>query len=266
MRVRSASSTQSVERALAVLSCFSDQSPRLRGSELARRLGVSASTVSRLLATLERLGYLERESATGLYQLGLALITLGGVALNQKEVRRQAIQEMHDAVTALGLGVNLGILDQDTLFYLANVNGPRAPKLYTMVGKRNPRHCTAMGKVLLAHQPGADLDRFLQKRPLEAFTPHTITDPEALRRELVQARTRGYATEREELAFGRGCVAAPIRGAGGQVVGALSISGPLSELDLEHRLQSLGRTVIEYADRVSHKLGYGTVVPSLALG
>lgn len=127
-----------------------------------------------------------------------------------------------------------------------------------MIGKRGPLHCTGLGKALLAHQSEAELEGILERLVYTRFTPLTADAPDPLRRMLTGVRERGYATEREELAFGRGCVAAPIRDASGEVVAATSISGPLSALDLDRREPELATRVIEMADHISHNLGYVT--------
>jgi DNA-binding IclR family transcriptional regulator len=251
--------TQSVGRALEILTCFTDSQPRLRVSDIARLRGLSQSTVSRLLGTMESLGFVERDPQTGLYQLGLELVTLAGVALNQIEVRRQAMAELSSVAAQTGLAVNLAILRDDAIFYLATVEGPRAPKLFTMIGKRNPLHCTAMGKALLAYQPDDEREAILARLSYPRYTPSTAASADDLRPMLQRVLERGYATEHEELAFGRACVAAAIRDASGQIVASTSISGPLSALDLEHREAEIARRVIEVADHISHQLGFITV-------
>ncbi|MHB8618734.1 MAG: IclR family transcriptional regulator [Chloroflexota bacterium] len=257
--------TQSVGRALSVLSCFSDVQPRLRVSDLVKQLDLSQSTASRLLATMEQLGFIERDPQTGLYGLGLELVTLAGVALNQMEVRRQAVAELSAVASELGLAANLAILREEQIFYLATAEGPKAPKLFTMIGKRNPLHSTAMGKALMAHLAEDEREAMLGRLNYQRFTPFTAGSAEELRPMLQAVLNRGYATEREELAFGRACVAAPIRDAAGAVVAATSISGPLSEIDLDHREADLGARVVEMADRISHRLGFITMPASTAL-
>ncbi len=258
--------TQSVERALSILTCFTDTQPRLRVSDISRLRGLSQSTVSRLLGTMESLGFVERDPHTGLYRLGLELVTLAGVALNQIEVRRQAMAELSSIAAETGLAANLAILRDDAIFYLATVEGPRAPKLFTMIGKRNPLHCTGMGKALLAHLPDDEREAVLGRLDYPQYTPSTASSAHELRPMLQQVLERGYATEREELAFGRACVAAAIRDASGQVVAATSISGPLSALDLERGERDLANRVVEMADHISHKLGFITIPPASATG
>jgi len=251
--------TQSVARALSILTRFSDTRALWRVSDLARELELPQSTVSRLLATLESLGFVEQDPRTGLYGLGLELVTLAGVALNQIEVRRQAVGALSEVAAELGLAANLAVLRGDEIFYLATAEGPRAPKLYTMIGKRNPLHSTALGKAILAHRPKAERDATIERISYPRFTTRTASSTAELRTMLDETVARGYAVELEELALGRACVAAPIRDAAGVVTAATSISGPLSALALDRREQELANRVIEMADEISHKLGFMTI-------
>lgn len=248
--------TQSVTRALAILSCFNDQQPELRVSDFARMLGLTASNVSRLLSTMESLGYVEKDENTGLYRLGMEIITLAGVALNHMDIRKHSLAELQDLSSHLGLGVNLAILRDNQVFYLAHVDGPRAPRMYTLLGRTNVLHATALGKTLLAHQTADQVENILSEIDLTAYTANTITDTSNLRRELEKVRKRGYAVEDQELALGRACIAAPVRDRTSAVVAALSISGPLTEINLDERLEHLARLAIEAADRISVRLGY----------
>jgi DNA-binding IclR family transcriptional regulator len=254
-----ASLVQSVERALSILTCFSDSEPQLRVAELSRRLGLAQSTVSRMITTMESLGFIERDPVSGLVGPGLQVITLAGVALNQMEVQRQAQSELSAVAVDLGLAANLAILRHDRIFYLSTAEGPKAHKMFTMIGKRNPVHCTAMGKVLVAHLAEEDRERLLSRISYPAFTPHTVTSADGLRDMLHRIREQGYGMEYEELAFGRACIAAPIRAASGEVVASASISGPLSALALDERQDALVSRVIEMTDRISRRLGWITI-------
>jgi DNA-binding IclR family transcriptional regulator len=250
--------TQSVTRALSILSCFNDQTPVLRVTDICNRLDLTPSLVSRLLTTLEHEGFVERDEDTGFYRLGRMILTLGGVALNANRLRIEAIGEMQQVSTALGLGVNLSVLDQDSIFYLAHVEAPETPRRYTLIGRHNPLHATGMGKVLLAHLPDDQRAATLARLNLQPYSAHTITDLARLEEELDQVRAQGWASEMEELALGRACISSPIRDQSGDVVAAISISGPLTALRWNERRDMLISTAIETADRISIRLGYVT--------
>ncbi|GII32086.1 IclR family transcriptional regulator [Planotetraspora mira] len=259
------SNNQSVERAISVLRAFLSGRSELRVSDVARATGLGVSTASRLLATLETLEFVERDEVSGLYRLGTAPITLGGVALNQNAVHREARQVAQDLAATLGLGVNVAIRRADSMFYLLNFEGRLAPRSFVLTGQRKPLYATGIGKCLLLGLGADERRELLPEAEMQPFTPHTITTHARLDQELATVGGRGYATETEELAFGRACVAAPIRGQAGDIVAAISISGPLSAIDLPSKEDELARTIIETADSVSIGLGYVGPVRAFAV-
>jgi DNA-binding IclR family transcriptional regulator len=250
-----AGTNQSVERAATVLGAFLEGRAELRVSDVAKHSGLGQSTASRLLATLEQIEYVERDPVSGLYRLGPELITLAGVAVNQHPVHREARQRTQDLAHTLGLGANVAERRGDTMFYLCNFEGKLAPKSFVLMGQRNPLHATGIGKCLLLGVSPAER-RTLLGDDLRRYTPNTPATHEDLDRIVEQVGARGYATEVEELALGRACIAAPILDRTGTVVAGLSISGPLSAMDLERREEELARQVIEVADSISVGLGY----------
>ncbi|MFF4875416.1 IclR family transcriptional regulator [Micromonospora sp. NPDC000668] len=245
---------QSVEKAAAVLNAFLGGQPALRVSDVARHAGLGQSTASRLLATLEACDLVQRDQVSGLYQLGPALITMAGVALNSHPVHREARQRAQNLAAELGLGANVAVRCGATLFYLCNFEGTLAPRSFVLIGQHNPLHATGIGKCLLI---GTDPEERRALLPdLRAYTPSTITDHAALDEAIAQAAERRYATEVEELALGRACIASPILDHTGTVCAALSVSGPLSAIALDTREADLSRMVIEAADAISTDLGY----------
>lgn len=244
---------QSVFRALSVLWLFAEHGPTLRVAEVANLCDLGSSTASRLLGTLVGAKLLERDAA-GAYQLGAAAITLAGVALNRSELYRAARTIASEISCETGLGVNVAELRDDRVFYLLHFDGRLAPRSHTLMGRHSPLHATGLGKCLLAHLPDEQRANLLTASPLRRYTPHTICDPAELERELVRIRERGYATEVEELAFSRGCIAAPILGWSGAAPAAISISGPLSALAIEETEAAMARSVIEAGDRISTAL------------
>lgn len=244
---------QSVEKAAAVLAAFLD-GRALRVSDVAERSALGQSTASRMLATLESIDYIERDPVSNLYRLGPALITLAGVAINQHPVHQAARQPAQNLASSLGLGANVAVRRGDSLFYLCNFEGHLAPKSYILTGQHNPLHATGLGKCLLMGLNPQQRRRLLPELP--RFTAYTVTDHEALDEVIDTAHQQGFATEIEELALSRACIAAPILDRDGAIVAALSISGPLSAIDLGNREAELARRVIEAADSISVGLGY----------
>lgn len=250
--------TRTIERAALILTCFSVQEPRLTLGQLAAKLDLNQSTVYRYVQTLLAAGLLERAPGRGGYQLGLRVVELAYVAMNQLEVRKAALDEMERLRDELGLLINLGVRFQGDVLKVAQAAPGGWPTWKTTVGNRLPAECTALGKVLLAHRPWDEARAMIEQRGWRPATRHSVQDLAQLAGQLEEARERGYAVEREECVLGGACVAAPIRDHTGAVVAALSITGPLSRLT-----ETLPReidAVREAANRISLRLGYDGVV------
>jgi DNA-binding IclR family transcriptional regulator len=244
---------RSVRRAVTALELIADAG-ELGISELGRRLGVHKATASRLVATLSERGLLERDPRTEKVHLGFGLIRLAGSAMAGLDIVRIAHPIVDDLAEDTRETVNLGVLSDDSVVYIDQVTGTRSVVAVSWVGRRTPLHATSNGKVLLASMDPQDRDRLLS-RPLAPMTGRTITDAGDLRRQLEQVARRGYAQTLEELEEGLNAVAAPVRGADGRVVAALSVSGPafrMRPVDLPR----IARRTMEAADLISRRLGY----------
>jgi DNA-binding IclR family transcriptional regulator len=251
-----ATGTQSVERALAVLSSFSQERPELRISELVELTGLGQSTVSRLVGAMLGLGFLSVDERSGLYTAGPQIVTLAAVALNQSAVHQAGRQITQSLAAEIGLGANLAERRGTRLFYLAHFEGDNAPRSATMIGAGGPLHATGLGKALISGLGRDEVAALLGPGPYPAYTVNTITTLDALMEDLALVRTRGFAVESEELALRRACVAAPIRDRSGAIVAALSISGPMSAIQLPERTDALSVLAIERADQISTNLGF----------
>lgn len=243
---------QSVEKAAGVLATFLPGGP-LRAADVAKRADLTQSTASRMLATLESIDFVERDEF-GMYRLGPALVTLAAAVVNSHPVHRAARQRAQNLAADLGLGANVAIRRGDALFYLCNFEGRHAPRSFALMGQHNPLHATGLGKCLVSAMSGAQRRALLPDLP--QFTESTIGDHDALDKAAQGVRSRGYCVEVEELALGRACVAAPILDQDGTVAAAISVSGPLSALDLANREDALADVVVETADAISLDLGY----------
>ena len=247
--------TQSLCKAFEILGCFTAQTPELRVADITRRVDMTQSNVSRLLATMVACGYLERVEETGCYRLGRQIITLSSVALNHSELRKQALPELFRLEQLYETGANLAVLDHDRMYYLAHVDSRTSPRMYTMVGRTNPLHCTAIGKILLAATTDAEIETVLDRTGLPSFTYHTITERSVLLEQISQARRLGYATEYNEHALGSACIAAAIYDRSGSVVAGLSISGKFRGEPLKDHEAEAAAIVMDAAALISNKLG-----------
>jgi DNA-binding IclR family transcriptional regulator len=244
---------QSVRRAIRALELISEHGA-LGVTELGRKLDVHKATASRLMTTLAERGFVERDPINEKFRLGMGLISLAGAAVGGNDLVRAARPIMDDLAERTRETVNLGVLSGESVVYIDQVAGTRSIVSVSWVGQRTPVHCTSNGKVLLAFATDTERERLL-RAPLPRLTPRTITDVRKLRAQLAEIRARGYAQTMEELEEGLNAVAAPVRGLGGDLVAALSVSGPAFRMRAVD-LPRFGRFAADSALAVSRRLGY----------
>jgi DNA-binding IclR family transcriptional regulator len=241
-----------VARALDVLCAFEQPPHEFGPSELARHLGMTKNHVFRVLKTLEAHGFVKRSDER--YRVGIRALQVGQLALKQMDLVRVA----HPVVAALhqqtGETVHVAVLDELEAICVDRMESIHPVRLSAEIGRRFPMHAGACPKVLLAFMPERER-RSVLERDLTAVTPYTSTDRLALERELEDIRSNGYGIGDQDLDLGAAAVAAPIRDFSGQVVGAISVAGPLSRV--EHCLRAeLRRQVVNAAEQISLGLGY----------
>lgn len=246
---------QGIARAASVLSALgASTNGGMRASEIGRATGLGASTMARLLSSLEEFDYVSKNADTQLYTVGPAILKLSSQGLNQNPVHRESRVVAEALAQQTGLSVNVGVRNGHQALYLCHFEGLLAPKEHTMVGMSQPLHASGMGKCLLLDMTEEQRRDLLGESSLASFTTHTITDHAALSNDLADSLTRGVCVENQELALGRFCIASPIRDASGWVVASISISGRATVMR-EQNIQSLTEQVIEAADRISVGLG-----------
>ncbi len=244
----------SVANAARVLKAFSPSRPDWGVADLSKHLGISTSTVHRLLSTLTDEGLLDQDPRSGRYRLGLSVFDLVGALPTQRSLHEAVLVSMTELRSRTGETVQVGVLDGRQVVYVERLDSPNTLRMFAELGRRNDAHCTSSGKVLLAFVPRAQLDRILRGWTLPQLTEHTITDPTALRAELRSIRQRGYAENREESQPGVVSVAAPIRDSSGSVIASLSLAGPIERMD-PNRLATAD-AVVTLARRVSRQMGW----------
>jgi DNA-binding IclR family transcriptional regulator len=247
-------SIQSIERAAAILRLLSGRSRRLGVAELAGELGLPKGTVHGILRTLVHVGFVEQDAESGKYQLGAALLHMGSSYLDGNELRTRALNWADTLAARANESVRIGTLHEGRALVVHHVFRPDNSRQALEVGVLLPGHATAIGKVLLAHNPYAT--EAVIDSGLEAITAGTVTDPEALRQELHEVRDRGWASDVEELVDGEVSLAAAIQDRRGVTVGAIGISGPIERLcDGSGPRSELIAYVREAARAVSRDLG-----------
>jgi IclR family acetate operon transcriptional repressor len=254
---------QSLERAIAILKSFSLAQPERGVGELSRELGLHKSTVSRLMATLERGGLLDRDPHSQRYRLGIDILVLAAQVAGFLDIQEVARPFLKALSVEFRESVNLVILDVPSpgsgqsaqVVNLEQFVPPaRQVKDIGRVGRRMSCHATAAGKVLLASLP-PDLLLEALPTPLRSFTPATITERGRFLEELALVRQQGYGLAREELEEGLNAVAAPIYDHSGQVVAAVGAAGPAYRVTPE-MLPHLSDRLVQVAGEISQLLGY----------
>ena len=241
---------QSVDRALTILGAFDDASLERGVGDLAARLGVHASTASRLAATLAAHGFLEREGETGSFRLGPELIRLGLLAAGGSSLIATARPAMEELASETAETVVLSVASGSSAVDVAQVDARYLIGGRSWVGRRLPLHATSDGKVLLAWGAAARA-----AGRLDAVTKRTITDRAELEAELARVRSRGFATAVGELEEGLNGVAAPIFSRDGACAAALNVSAPSYRL-AGSKLTAVGGRCREAALTVSAGLGW----------
>ncbi|MEV4599018.1 IclR family transcriptional regulator [Amycolatopsis sp. NPDC049253] len=247
------SQVQSVDRAIHVLELLA-RNGESGITEIAGELGVHKSTASRLLSVLEQHGLVEQLGERGKYAIGFGIVRLAGAATGRMDLAKLGRQTCQALAEELGETVNIAIADDGVAINISQARGAAAITTQNWTGQRTPLHATSSGKVLLAAMTEADRKRVLG-HGLEQYTPRTTVDPDELESEVERVAEDGYAACFEELELGMHAVAVPIHGPGGEVVAAMSASGPSYRLS-KQRIKQIVRPMTEAAKELSAQLGY----------
>ena len=217
------SRVQSIERAFAVLGALANGP--IGVTDIATRLRLPKSTVARLLAALETEGACEQVPGETRYRLGPRMAELASGLRETRGLVAMAHPALVDLARETGEAAGLSVPDGRTVHYIDQVDSPNPVQVRDWTGSRIPMHAVSSGQVVLAHLSGPSLSRYLS-RPLEAFTPRSLTSAADLLERLRLVRRDGVAWAREEYAIGITSVAAPIAGVDGEIVAAVHVHGP----------------------------------------
>jgi DNA-binding IclR family transcriptional regulator len=243
---------QTVERAFKLLSLFTPSRQALSVKRATELLGLPPSTTHRLLYTLRHIGVLEQNPHTAEYSLTLKLWEIGSLALHHLAIRDVARPFIERLCQDTSETIFLAALDGTELVYLDRVDGDQDLRVFSRVGRRLSPHCVSSGLAILAFSPSSVVDAVIQKG-LERYTPYTITDPTAFRKNLEEIKLRGYAVNVEGRVLGVSGVAAPILTSDQTPVFAISVSGPSARLTRD-RHPELGEQVCQTARNIAGQL------------
>jgi DNA-binding IclR family transcriptional regulator len=241
--------TTAVDRGAELLVRVLEAEEPVALTDLASASGIPKSTASRLLSALERQGLVEQDGERGRLRPGPAILRVAERSLLERTVVELARASLDALGETSGETINLAVPAHEGVEHVAQVESRHFLGAGQWLGRSVDYHCTAVGKVFMAFGRAST-----PVRPQAELTEHTITDPGALRRQLQEVRRDDFATAIDELEVGLAAIAAPVRGAGGEVVAALSISGPTIRMTPK-RIAELKPILIEEARRVSRRLG-----------
>ncbi len=240
---------QSLARGLRILDLLAQSDGSIGISEVALDLGVDKSSAWRLIQTLVMHGYATQDPKTKRYRPGSRIVALSYALLRDMPLRDQARESLYELVNRTGECAHIAVYLQGQALVIDDVQTTATLRVITGVGRLSPLHCSAVGKVLLA------FGKFAYPTDLESYTSRTITDNEALKLDMQQTIDRGYALDDEELTIGVRCIAAPVFGFSGELVGSIGVSGPSVRVSQE-RLPELSAIVMVVAQELSSNLGH----------
>lgn len=245
---------KSLAKALQVLKLFTVEKDTWSAQEIETALDYHKSSVQRILATLEAEDFLQRvDESRSKYKLGNAVFILGRVAEGE-DLRTIALPYLEKLTELTRETAHLCVADENECLYIAKVDSPNSIRMVTKIGVRLPLHATAVGKMLLSGMSEEQVDEVISQKGLEPSTKHTITTREDLYKELEAIRETGLSHDREEREIGLRCVAAPVRDRTGNIIAAISISGPSMRMT-QDVIPEYSKYVKEIASEISYKLG-----------
>jgi Transcriptional regulator len=247
-------SVQSVDRILDIIEVLSTEHEGIGVTAIANRVGLHKSTAHRLLSTLTNRGYLAR-TADGNYKIGLKLIEAVSCYINSLELQTEARPYLVQITGELGLTSHLGILDKDKVVYIEKMDVVSSVRMYSQIGLRMHAYCSSLGKCLLSNYSKDELDGIMKDCSFIRFTHNTIGSMAELHKEMAKVRRLGWAMDDEEYEIGHRCIGAPIYDYKGDIIAAISASGPKNLLS-DERIQPVSEYVKESAMELSRSMGY----------
>jgi DNA-binding IclR family transcriptional regulator len=251
--VKEKDSLSSVHKAMRILREFSQDEPELGITELSNRLSMAKSTVSRLIQILCEENMMQKNEQTRKYHLSLTAFEIGSVVYHEMELCQMAIPLLKKMLAAVQGAIQMVTYDKGGIVYLIKLPEDKDTKILNTMGKRVPAHCTASGKMMLAHQDEAEINRVLQS-DLKAYTRKTITSPDKLKAELKKIKEAGYAVSHEEFAEGMSSVAIPVYDDMSRVLAAICVTKPTSHLS-SAQIQHLLKEMKMYSRLITEQLG-----------
>lgn len=244
---------QAIDRAIAILNCFTEDRREMKLSDISDMLDLNKSTAHGIITTLKYHGLIDQDQETQKYRLGLHLMALGERVANSIDIIEISNPIIKDLCSKAGETVHLGTLDNMEVVYIDKMESNQSMRIFSAIGARNPAYSTGIGKALLAYVDEEKLEKTIPEE-LKSFTTNTITEKAKLLKELKNIRHNGYSMDNEENNIGLTCIAAPIFDSHGNAKYAISVSGPTIRMNYK-KIEESKELVIDAAYKISEKLG-----------
>lgn len=253
---RKDSGVKVLDKALDILETVGASEKGLSLTEVVTDLSIPQGTAHRLLQQLVDRGYLEQDSATKHYFLGLQVMALRSQVIYVWQIASRARPYLRDLMLATECLVHLAVYRDGHVVYIDRVDTSESVARFIPAGHRLPAYCTALGKVFLANLSPRELDHYLSNTELKPITPYTLIDPKKLVENIRQINERGYGLDIQEVSLGNWCVATAVRDYSGRTVAAISIA--TKDVSKADHLNELAPIVIDTAAQISKGLGFNT--------
>lgn len=243
---------RSLYKAIRLLDYFNPAHPERGISELAELSGMLKSSVYNIMSTYEACGVVGKDPKTSQYRLGLKILELSNV-LSQDDVFWEIIRPyMEELTEQTGETVFLATPYGNNIIYREAAFPNHSISVRAIKGVVAPMYCTSLGKAILSCMDSRQMEQVVAEG-MEPFTPNTITDPEKFRAEIEKIRGQGYSIDNMEHEYGIKCVGVPISNGNGQVIGAISLSGPSLRFS-DEKIVEYANLLIDRAHRIRNRI------------
>jgi len=246
---------QTIDRTVAILDSFTLDAPALGVREVARRTNLSSSTVGRMMAYMKEKGILNQDPDTQMYMMGSKVLAWAGIYTLTSDIRTVALPVMVHLQEQTRETISLYVLEGNERVCVERFESPETVRIVARVGRRIPLYAGSAGKVFLAFMPEHRREMIFKDLELIPMTEQTITDLDALRKNLLRIREKGFAVSRGEWIIDAAGVAAPIFNQHGEITAAITISGPIQRFT-QAKISEIASLLLKESKQISFELGY----------
>lgn len=250
---QSAATVQALDRGLKLLRVLSEEGAAIL-TDIALQVGMPPSTAHRLLSTLQKQGFVELDSTTQEWSIGIEAFRVGSAYLERTNLVESARAIMRELTASTGETANLAVGNRGDVVFISQVESPNPIRAFFQPGTRGPMHASGIGKVLLASYARAETEKILHRKGCAKLTEKTLSTPSDLFADLDRITERGWSFDDEESHLGMRCVAAAIYNEFAEVVAGVSVSGPSLRLD-DGSIAGIGVQVRSAAERITRAIG-----------